>query len=95
MNVQGSVVIVNTRRNKAPEIITQKVFYLANFDMRNDTLNMKTITENFSTSRNGFQTPQELKRVVTDMTAQQKNIYDDLYSLSYKKIPKPQPVKPL
>jgi hypothetical protein len=95
MNIEGSVVIVNSKgRRQAPEIITQKVFYLANFDLRRDTMHMKTVTENFSSSRKGFNTPEDLKRVVMDMVVHQKNIYDDLYALSYRKIERPKALKP-
>ncbi len=93
MNVEGSLVTVQTKGKKPPVVITEKIFYLANFERRHDTLSMKTITENFSTSRAGFKTPEELFREVTSLTGQNKNIYDDLYTLSYRKIPKPQPLK--
>ena len=89
MNVEGSVVIVTTRGKKQAEVNTQKVFYLANFDMQRDTLSLRTITENFSPNRRGFNTPDELKNAILDMVAKEKNIYDDLYSLSYRKIQKP------
>lgn len=94
MNVEGSIVLVTTRGKKSPEIKTQKVFYLANFSLQRDTLTMKTITENFSPSRRGFASPEELKQTVISLTGQGKNIYDDLYALSYRKIPRPQPLKP-
>jgi hypothetical protein len=94
MNVEGSVVIVETRRKKPPLVVTQKVFYVASFETRHDTLSMKTITENFpGAPRSGFNTSEEFKETVISVTGQQKNIYDDLYSLSYRKIPKPQPLK--
>jgi hypothetical protein len=94
MNVEGSVVIVNTRKNKPPQVVTQKIYYLSTFETAHDTLNVKTITENF-TARKNFKSPEELRQMVLDLTGQQKNIYDDMYSLSYRKIPKPQPLKPL
>jgi hypothetical protein len=94
MNVEGSVVLVTTRGKKSPEVKTQKVFYLANFSMQRDTLTMRTITENFSPSRRGFSTPEELKQTIISLSGQGKNIYDDLYALSYRKIPRPQPLKP-
>jgi hypothetical protein len=93
MNVEGSVVLVETRGKKPPIVKTEKIFYLATFQTRNDTLNMKTITENFSTSRAEFKTPEQLKQEVITLTGQQKNIYDDLYSLSYHRIPRPKPLK--
>ncbi len=94
MNVEGSVVLVTTRGKKPPEIKTQKVFYLANFSLQRDTLTMKTITESFTPGRRGFASPEELKQTVISLTGQGKNIYDDLYALSYRKIPRPKPLKP-
>lgn len=95
MNIEGSVVIINAKgRRQAPEVITQKVFYLANFQLGRDTLHMKTVTENFSPSRRGFNTPGELKKTVMDMVVHQKNIYDDLYALSYRKMERPKALKP-
>lgn len=93
MNIEGSLVTVTPRRNKPPEIKTEKIFYMAALNMRHDTLMVKTITEGFSV-RKQFKSSDELKQLVTDLTSQNKNIYDDQYSLSYRKIPKPQPVKP-
>jgi hypothetical protein len=93
MNIEGTVVIMTTRHNKAPEYTKQKVYYLSTLDRHHDTLSIKTISEDFST-RKTFNSPEELKQFVTDLIAKQKNIYDDQYSLSYRKIPKPQPMKP-
>ena len=93
MNVEGSIVTVQTRGKKPPVVVTEKVFYLANFERRNDTLSMKTISEDFPHPRTGFKNPEELVKSIMSLTAQQKNIYDDLYSLSYRKIPRPQPLK--
>jgi hypothetical protein len=93
MNIEGWVTIVTPRRKKPPEYKKEKVFYLSTIDRRHDTLSVKTITEDFST-RKVFNSPEELKQFVAELIAQQKNIYDDQYSLSYRKITKPQPVKP-
>jgi hypothetical protein len=94
MNVESSIVSVQTSRKKPPVVTTEKVFYLAAFETRHDTLTMKTITENFpGAPRTGYRTPEEFKQAVITLTGQQKNIYDDLYSLSYRKIPRPQPLK--
>lgn len=94
MNIMGTVVIVTTKgNNKPPEVSTQDVYYLSAFNTRHDTLDVRTITENFTNTRKGFKTPDELKQVVSTLLQQQKNIYDDLYILSYHKIPKPQPLK--
>ncbi len=94
MNVEGTVLIVTPRRKKQPDIKKIKVYYMAAIERRHDTLDVKTITEDFST-RKVFQSPEELKQFLTGLIDQQKNIYDDQYSLSYRKIPKPQSVKPL
>ncbi|OSZ73800.1 hypothetical protein CAP36_17520 [Chitinophagaceae bacterium IBVUCB2] len=93
MNVETTIVLVENRRNKQPIITKEKVYYMAKFEMRNDTLQLKTISESFSPTKKIFNTPDQLKTMVTDLLAQKKNIYDDLYSLSYRKIPKPQPFK--
>jgi hypothetical protein len=55
---------------------------------------MKTISENFLPVHKDFHNPEELKQTVVALTEEKKNIYDDLYSLSYRKIPRPQPAKP-
>jgi hypothetical protein len=93
MNIEGTVLIVTPRRNKQPDIKKEKVFYLSAIDRRHDTLVVKTITEDFS-PRKVFGSPEELKQFVADLTGQKKNIFDEQYSLSYRKIQKPQPVKP-
>jgi hypothetical protein len=95
MNIKGSVVIVNTKgKKKVPEVITQQVYYLSALEMHNDTLNVRTISESFSPIKKIFKSPEELKNAVISVMEQQKNVYDDLYSLHYHKIPKPQPLKP-
>jgi hypothetical protein len=92
LNVEGTVLIVTPRKNKQPEMKKEKVYYMAAMDIRHDTLTVKTITETFSTKKI-FKNPGELKQLITELTSQQKNIYDDQYSLSYRKIPKPQPLR--
>jgi hypothetical protein len=93
MNIEGTVLIVTSRRNKQPEYKKEKFYYLAAIDLHHDTLSVKTIPDEFSTKK-VFSTPEELKQTVADLTAQQKNIFDETYSLSYRKIRKPQPMKP-
>lgn len=93
MNIEGTVLIVTPRRNKQPDIQKQKVFYLSAIDRHQDTLMVKTITEDFST-RKSFNSAEELKQFVSQLVAQKKNIYDEQYSLSYRKIQKPQAIKP-
>jgi hypothetical protein len=93
MNIEGTVLIVTPRRNKQPDLKQEKVFYLAAIHRHNDTLSVKTISEDFST-RKVFKDPEEFKQFVSEQIARQKNIYDEQYSLSYRKIQKPQTVKP-
>jgi len=92
MNIEGHILLVTPQRKKPPIIKKETVYYIATIHRSNDTLTVKTITESFSI-RKHFSSPDELKQLVSDLTAQQKNIYDDQYSLSYRKIQKPQPQK--
>jgi hypothetical protein len=89
MNIEGSVLIMVPRKNKQPEYKKEKVYYISALERRNDTLNIRTVTETFSPTRKIFKSPEELKRIVAESLGQQKNIYDDQYSLSYRKIQKP------
>lgn len=93
MNIEGSVTIAVPKRNKQTEYRTEKIYYLSVLDRRNDTLHVKTITDDFS-NRKTFKTPDEFKQLISESLSQQKNIYDELYALSYRKIQKPQPLKP-
>jgi hypothetical protein len=94
MNIEGSVTIAVPKRNKQTEYRTEKIYYLSVLERRNDTLHVKTITDDFS-SRKTFKTPDDLKQLVSESLNKQKNIYDELYALSYRKTQKPQPLKPL
>lgn len=93
MNIEGSVTIVVPRRNKPPEYRKEKIFYLSAIERRRDTLSVKTITDSFSPTRKNYKTPDDLKRVIVESISQQKNIYDEQYSLLYRKITKPKPLK--
>lgn len=87
MNIEGSVSI-EAGTKKKPEIKKLKVYYVSALNRRNDTLEVRTLTENFST-RKYFSGPPEFKQLVTEMLNRQRNIYDDQYSLKYRKIEKP------
>ncbi len=93
MNIEGFILFETPRRNKQPEYRKERVYYLSTINRSNDTLSIKTITETFSPTRKDFKTPDDLKRMVVDAINQKKDIYDDQYSLSYRKIPRPQPLK--
>jgi hypothetical protein len=88
MNIESSILTVKTKRNKPPEILTQKIYYLALFELTRDTLRLKTISENFFKGKKGFRSAVELKEAVTS-SAGEKDTYDDIYSLDYRKIKKP------
>jgi hypothetical protein len=94
MNIEGTVTIAVPKRNKQTEYRTQKVYYLSVFERRNDTLHVKTVTDDFST-RKTFKNPDDFKQLISESLSKQKNIYDELYTLSYRKIQKPQPLKTL
>jgi len=93
MNIESSILVVDTKHKKVPEIRTEKVYYLAQFETRHDTLRLKTISENFYTGRKDFKNPDALKQVITNLQDKQANIYDDIYSLDYRKIPRPEPLR--
>lgn len=94
MNVETSIVSVTTTgRKKTPVVTTTKAYYLATFKAQHDTLTVKTLTEDFSVKKS-FNSPGDLKQAIQALAGQPKKLYDDLYSLQYRKIPRPQPLKP-
>jgi hypothetical protein len=93
MNIVADILIEEPRRNsKAVDMRKQRVYYIAKIDRSNDTLFVKTITESFSV-RKYFNSPEEFRQAISKQAQENKNIFDDQYSLSYRKIIKPQPVK--
>jgi hypothetical protein len=93
MNVQGSIVIVTPTKKKGPIVTTQKVYYISTISLSHDTLVVKTVTDNFSpVARKGFNSPAQLRTEVITLLGQKANIYDDTYSLSYRKIERPKPL---
>lgn len=88
MNVCGTAVTIDGRQTNA-NAETQRIFYLANFKVHRDTMDMRTIIENFSPRRSAFTKPEDLKTTVVGLLDQQQNIFDELYSLSYHRIPRP------
>jgi len=94
MNVAGSIVTMKTRGKKPAIMTREQVYYLSKFEIHHDTLKVRSVIENFS-PRKIFNSPDQLKETITGLINQQKNIFDDTYSMSYRKIEKPQPLKPL
>ena len=75
-----------------PDGKPSKVWYLSAYSMSQDTLQARTVTETFTT-RKSFPRPEDFKKLVLDMS-QNRNIYDELFTLSYRKIPKPASFEP-
>lgn len=92
MNIEGFYNEEIKRKGKKSEFKKQKIYYLASIGLRNDTLQVRTITDNFSKQKI-FRSSAELKQMVVNLTGEKQNIYDDQYSLYYRKIERPQPVK--
>ena len=86
MNVKGTITLTEPIGKKNTKTTEKNVFYLSAFEKSNDTLRVKTITESFTT-RKIINQPGDLKKLVIEMSGK-KNIYDEQYSLSYRKIPK-------
>ncbi len=93
MNIVADVLILEWNRKSKREVARkQRVYYMAAIDLKNDTLRVRTVGEDFSV-RKTYSSSEELKEYMTDLIARNVNIYDSTYSLSYRKIPRPQPVK--
>ena len=94
MNVVSSIVSVTTKgKKKEPVVVTRKVYHLANILRSNDTLTIKTVSEDFSPIKKIFKNSDELKQALVAAKQNNKPLFDDLFSISYRKIPKPQPLK--
>jgi hypothetical protein len=93
MNVMAEIVLEEPRRNgRTKELKKQRVYYVAGIDWQRDTLQVNTVTETFSIKKN-FRSTEEFKQAVLLQAGNAKDLYDEQYSLSYRKMPKPQPVK--
>ncbi len=75
-----------------PDGKPNKVWYISAYSLSQDTLQVRTVTETFTT-RKSFPRPEDFKKLVLDMS-QNRNIFDELFTLSYRKIPKPASFKP-
>jgi hypothetical protein len=94
MNIEGSVQLMDNRNKKSPKMVTTKVYYASAFERRHDTLDVRTVTETFS-AKKFYNRPEDFKQAISNLISAQKNVYDDQYSLKYRKIIKPQPLKPM
>ena len=89
MNVGATIVETILKPKNKTVVVTSKVFYLASLDLSHDTLTVQTITDGFSGKNPNFRTPDALKNTVSSLSKQGKNIFDDVYKLSYHKIKRP------
>ncbi|MEP6701188.1 MAG: hypothetical protein ABJA85_07725 [Bacteroidota bacterium] len=92
MNIEGYVELRDTKNKKSPKMIISKVYYASAIELNHDTLDVRTVTEDFSVKKI-FNRPEDFKQAISGVMSQQKNVYDEQYSLKYRKIPKPQPLK--
>lgn len=87
MNLEGYIT-VEVREKKNMVLKKNRVYYVSALTRSNDTLDVKTVTESFST-RKYFNSPSDFRQLVNEMLTRKGNIFDDQYSLKYRKIPKP------
>lgn len=88
-NIATFIVEIVPRKNKRSEIKTTNVFYLSPFSIKNDTMQVQTIADGFSGKNPRWHSTNELKQQIRQLMGENKNIYDDTYKLSYRKIEKP------
>jgi hypothetical protein len=93
MNIVADILIEEPRRNsRIRDMRKQRVYYIAKIDRSNDTLSVKTITETFS-KKKYFSSPEEFRQAIAGQAQEESTLYDEQYSLSYRKISKPQPIR--
>jgi hypothetical protein len=88
MNVEATIVEVIQKPKNKTAVVTSKAFYLATLDRKHDTLTVQTITDGFSGKNPNFRNPDALRNTVSSLSKQGKNIFDDVYKLSYRKTKK-------
>ena len=89
MNIESSLVEIINKAKKKPEVKISKIYYLAAIGLRHDTLTVKTVTDNFAGMNPRFRSPADLRQFILSQIAANKNIFDDVYRLSYKKMQRP------
>lgn len=87
MNVMADVVVTERDKKGKIQVKNQTVYYIGHIKIQNDTLSVKMITEDF-TKRKFYKSPEEFKQTVVGYLHENKNIFDDQYQLSYKRIKK-------
>lgn len=89
MNVETNIVEVIPRKKKEPEIKTTTVYYLATLKLKHDTLSVQTVADGFAGLNPNFHNPEDIRHSITTLKEENKNIYDDVYKLSYRKMQRP------
>jgi hypothetical protein len=88
-NIETNIVEMIPRKNKKPEIRTTRIYYLSPFTVSHDTMQVRTITDGFYGRTPRWNSGEELKQKIRQLLSENKNIYDDIYKLSYRRIEKP------
>ena len=88
MNVEATIVETIKKPKNKIQVVTSKAYYLATLALSHDTLTVQTITDGFSGKNPNFRTPEALRNTVSSLSKQGKNIFDDVYKLSYHKTKK-------
>jgi hypothetical protein len=88
-NIETNIVEMIPRKNKKPEIRTTRIYYLSPFTVSHDTMQVRTVTDGFYGRTPRWNSGEELKQKIRQLLSENKNIYDDIYKLSYRKIEKP------
>ena len=88
-NIETNIVEMIPRKNKKPEIRTTRIYYLSPFTVSHDTMQVRTVTDGFYGRTPRWNSGEELKQKIRQLLSENKNIYDDIYKLSYRRIEKP------
>jgi hypothetical protein len=88
-NIETNIVELIPRKNKKSEVRTTRVYYLSPFTVSHDTMQVRTITDGFYGRTPRWNSGEELKQKIRQLLSENKNIYDDIYKLSYRKMEKP------
>jgi hypothetical protein len=88
-NIETNIVELIPRRNKKPEVRTTRIYYLSPFTVSHDTMQVHTVTDGFYGRTPRWNSGEELRQKIRQLLSENKNIYDDIYKLSYRKMEKP------
>lgn len=89
MNIEATIVETIPKPKNKFEIKTSKIYYIAALKLSNDTLTVQTVTDGFAGKNPRFKNPEDLQKALSSLTSQNKNVFDDVYKLSYKRWKKP------